>query len=600
MTKMRRTLLCFLLMATVGVLAAHAQDDPAPPDPALLTDPFLQLPTEDSVNVVWFTEFAGAAPHTVTLEDGTTITAETKQMSRTSEDASSFIWQQEQRGMIYDRVTMRPIWRHEATVTGLTPGERVGYTVTSVHDDGTELTSDLFTLAPLPEPGQPLNILLTSDHQNKPMTPANLQMVEQVYGAGGIDAVFFAGDLVDFPDRAAEWFDYGDGGGFFKSLQGRAELGIEWYGGTNVFNGGEIIQHAPLFPAVGNHEIMGRYVEAGSAINQQFNRPRPRSVAADLYEAQRGFFPDDNPGDKVAFVQDNSFNTVTYEEIFTLPDESPGGEGYYAVAFGDVYLISLHATRIWRPPSMDATVFSKYSEPGAELDNPGSWGFGSFIFEPISEGSEQYTWLADQLQSEAFQQAPYKVVMLHHPIHALGGNVVPAFTDPVQVAERDENGNITAIRYEYPMDANFLVRDVEPLLQEAGVNLVLNGHNHVYNRFRDVAGVHYLETSNVGNSYGAFVDETTPRDSVPPQPDLFSEEYTLGGDPYGLLPIVPTIAPMTDENGEPLPYIASNKLTVFSVLETETGTVRSYYYDTTLDPEEAEIVLFDEFTLLGD
>jgi hypothetical protein len=37
-------------------------------EPKLLTDPFLQLPTEDSVRIVWFTEFAGQK-HFITYDD---------------------------------------------------------------------------------------------------------------------------------------------------------------------------------------------------------------------------------------------------------------------------------------------------------------------------------------------------------------------------------------------------------------------------------------------------------------------------------------------------------------------------------------------------
>ncbi len=589
---MKPTLL-LLIALTLTVGAVYAQD--AAPDPALLTDPFLQMPTDDSVAVVWFTEFEGS-DHTVTLADGTEVAAVTLLMSRTREDAGSWVWQQEERGLVFDRITPRPIWRHEAVVTGLTAGERVEYSVSSTADDGTVLESDTFTLAPLPQPGQPLNILLTSDHQNKPMTPANLQMVEQVYGEGGIDAVFFAGDLVDIPDRAGEWFDYGNGGGFFKSLQGRAELGIEWYNGTITYNGGQIIQHAPLFPAVGNHEVMGRYSESGGSLNEQFGRPRPRASAQQLYNANEDYLnPDGDQAVREQFLLDNTYNTVTYEEIFTLPDDSPGGETYYAVAFGDVYMISLYATRIWRPADMSGALMGKYSEPLFELDNPGNWGYGSFIFEPIGAGSEQYTWLAEQLESDAFHDARYKVVMLHHPMHTLGGNVVPAFTDPVRVVDRDENGDVIGIRYEYPNDANYLIEDVQPLLQQAGVDLVLMGHNHVYNRFVDDAGVHYLETSNVGNSYGVFTDTTAPRDSVPPLADQFTQEYITTGDPYGLEPVLPSIAPQPDADGNPQPFITSNKVTVFSVFETESGMVRSYLYDTT-DPD-AEVVLFDEFAI---
>lgn len=73
------------------------------PPVALLTDPFLQFPTPTSVQVVWFTEFAGLQ-HFVTY--GTNLQqraiATTTQLSRTREDAASHL------STPYSMVTRRP------------------------------------------------------------------------------------------------------------------------------------------------------------------------------------------------------------------------------------------------------------------------------------------------------------------------------------------------------------------------------------------------------------------------------------------------------------------------------------------------------------
>jgi hypothetical protein len=52
---------------------------------------------------------------------------------------------------------------------------------------------------------------------------------------------------------------------------------------------------------------------------------------------------------------------------------------------------------------------------------------------------------------------------------------------------------------------------------------------------------------------------------------------------------------MTDEAGQPLPYLASNEITAFSILDTASGAVSSYYFDTR-QPDSA-VVKFDEFQL---
>lgn len=182
------------------------------------------------------------------------------------------------------------------------------------------------------------------------------------------------------------------------------------------------------------------------------------------------------------------------------------------------------------------------------------------------------------------------MVMLHHPPHSLGDNIVPAYTDPVQVREVNADGSIKSIRYEYPKEADYIIRDVKPLLESAGVQLVFYGHSHLWNRFVSPSGMHFLETSNVGNSYGAAVG-----DKKRPVPDGFNKEnYPVTGDPNGLEAIVPTIAPLMGEDGKPLPYVASNEITAFSILDTGTGTVSSYRFDTV---EESEVVKFDEFRL---
>jgi len=102
--------------------------------------------------------------------------------------------------------------------------------------------------------------------------------------------------------------------------------------------------------------------------------------------------------------------------------------------------------------------------------------------------------------------------------------------------------------------------------------------------------MHFLETSNVGNSYDAAIGER--KRSVPVG---YQEEYVATGDPNGLEPVVPMIAPLLDRDGKPMPYIASNDITVFSIFETATGTVSSYRFDTR-EPG-SKVVKFDEFKL---
>ncbi|MEO1430007.1 MAG: metallophosphoesterase family protein [Cyanobacteria bacterium J06633_8] len=541
---------------------------------SLLTEPFLQSPTKNSVRVVWFTEFPGNQNIVAYGENlNQTVEATTIKLSHTREDQKSRVGEQTEDKQVYQKPVQRDIWRHEAEVTGLELGEEVDYQVMSKPKNGGEAKSKVYNLASAPQLGKPLKILLTSDHQLKPMTAANLQKAKET--VGDIDAVFMAGDLINIPDRASEWFDDNRGGAFFPALQGRANYEIDKNGVKTTYTGGEILQEAPIFTAIGNHEVMGRRGKSEN-LNGEYRDAIPRAVAKNLYDESS--------------VKANSFNTDTYEEIFTLPESKSGGENYYATTFGDIRLVVLYATNIWRVPSLEPDAKGKYREKQADFKNPEQWGYGQHIFEPIDKGSAQYNWLVEELNSPEFKQAKYKVVMVHHPVHSLGNNIVPAYTNPVQTIEKDDSGKIINIRYEYPLKEDYLIRYIVPLLEENNVQLVFFGHSHLWNRFQSESGVNFLESSNVGNSYGAFIGDKKRN-----VPEGYKKQYIEVGDPNGLEPIVPSIKPLIGEDGKPMPYIASKEITAFSILDTGKGTVSSYYFDTT--KPESEVVKFDEFKL---
>lgn len=581
-----------LLVLAYGLLLWRFLDPPSPMTvPQLLTDPFLQLPTQNSVRVVWFTEFAGSR-HTVEYGENLQLTAvaRTTKLSRVREDAQSRVGEQAEDGQIYQLPVNRDIWRHEVEVTGVLPGECLPYRVTSIQEDARSTSSNRFMLCPLPIAGTPLKILLTSDHQLKAMTAANLQKVVETIGT--VNAIFFAGDLVDVADRASEWFDNSASNAFFQCLQGRANYELERNGTKTRYRGGALIQSAPLFPAIGNHEVMGRF-SMDKPLWEQFNDPIPRQIAASLYaQVAQQVNPVNDPVLQQAWLKNHSFNTDTYEELFTLPTESPGGKKYYAITYGDIRLISLYVTNIWRVPSLDAAARGRYRERDQDLNDATQWGYGQHIFESIVPGSPQYEWLQSELNRPEFQQAKYKIVMFHHPPHSLGDNIVPAYTDPIQAIDYLFEGQVKAVRYEYPLEADYLMRDVVPLLEAAGVQLVFYGHSHLWNRFVSPSNMHFLETSNVGNTYGAYTFTNNKRRPIPIG---YAQTYAAMGDPNGFEPVLPSIAPLLDAADRPEPYIASNDITVFSILDTGTGTISSYRFDTR--QPDSEVVKFDQFQL---
>jgi len=599
-------------VAHTGSAAATHVSAVAVGDLELLTDPFLQTPSTDAVHVVWMTEFAGD-DHVVLTGDGvdalsadalaaiagggqapagiTAHRAVTTQLSRVAEDAASYL-PEGVRPSAQDGVVARDVFRHEAVVRGLAPASQTPYRVVSAR--GEELgASATFRLAPAAWRGEGQRILLTSDHQAMVNTPANLQVAAATIGP--IDAVFQAGDLVNVPDRASEWFDDTRGSAWFPVLQGRggrtATNGLQ-------YSGAPIIQNAPLFSAIGNHEVQGRI--SGATSLGGGNNSVPREVAETAYEAVAAQVnPTGDPQVRARWIEDNSFSTTTYEEILTLPESRTGGETYYAATVGDVRLVTLYSTRMWRGTANDAdpaarTSTSRYQEAAGTLDDPLAQGYGEFIYEGLDTGSAQYAWLLEELQSPQFQDAQYTVVMMHEGPQGLGDNIAPAFTDPERIEERDAQGNLVGVRYEYPAEQNVLLTDVQPLLEEAGVDLVYSGHSHLWNRFMADSGTVFLEASNTGNSYGAFHPLSGRSRPVPGAP-WDASNYPAQGNPGGLEPLLPTGTPLTDAQGTPLPFVQSNDHAVFSVLDTGLGQVTTWVYDLRT-PDVAPVVL-DEFPL---
>lgn len=593
----------------------------------ILTDPMLTGPGADSVSVVWYTEFPGDR-HEVVYGDGLrqTVAATTRRMTQLFEDSGSQIagrpLPEPAEG---EAVVDRRVYRHEAQVTGLEADVRVPYFAVSVVN-GVEFKSRVFTLQPLPSRDRPVKLLLTSDQQNRAMAPANFEKVVETVGK--VDAVLFAGDLVDTPNRASEWFDRDNEGrpAFFPSLQGTFN---QLFPG-HAYRGGEILQHAPIFATIGNHESPGRFDRADS-LGTMDNEPRPRWFAEWQWE-QLGVVGQSEMGmSREEFIRARSFDHVTYYEMWNLPTNEVAGEdpeNFYALRYGNVSLISMNVSRVWRNWNNGFTNDGrgKFAEPAGTVNDLDTWGFGDMFFADYGPGSEQRIWLGQQLDSSDFETADYSVVLTHQTMFGHGDNAVPVMANPearitftdgrapivttfptdgstwAQIVEAAENQLIESVHYRYPRSDD-LWMGVEAELLDEGVNLVVAGHSHVWSRtYVDTNdGSHrlnYLETSNVGNTFGPtvnFNNRVRWATQFYPDPDTNETrdptfwdpaDYARIGDPQGRPDVVPSRVPAVDvmrdiEGGpEGLPFISSNRVTVFSILDSGDGTVRSYAHDT--------------------
>lgn len=617
------------------------------PGRGILTDPYLQAPGPDHVHVHWLSGIA-AGRHVVLVGppgDSATPTAppharrvpaDTARVARLFDDAASPI--PTPSGLAERQV----VFRHAARIDGLTPGARYPYWIRSTGADGRTHDRGPFTLRAAPPADAAVTLLLTSDFQQMPNALVAYQHAAALYP--GLDGVLFAGDLVQHPRRASDWVSGHVAGAqaadprpaFFDALQGR----YHDVQPDAPFVGGALLQSAPLYPAVGNHEVSGRFrlnapvpdTDRTVDIAAMYNDPQPRWFAA------RDHAP--------AALPDASHDFDTYRALFRQPASGDPAEGYYATRIGDVFLVTLNVSRIWRRTIAGHPQQSgKYDEGQAVLHDPDRWGFGEFLFTRIDADAPQVAWLRDVLDSPAARGATYRVAMLHQSAFGLGANSVPVLADPVWTLDATTPdgghvqkrltfptdpaarralfdaevapliGRLTALRYDYPRDADLFATVLDPILQAGGVDLVLTGHSHIWNRFRS-GDMHLLETSNAGNCYGAFW--TGPdgqpwqgrlRDDAPRHQWFWSEvaaglrdpdDYPRTGDPQGRMPVMPTIFnPMLDhgESAVPTPFVCSDRLSVFSVLDSAAGEVRSYVIDTA-DPD-APARAFDRFALDG-
>lgn len=144
----------------------------------------------------------------------------------------------------------------------------------------------------------------------------------------------------------------------------------------------------------------------------------------------------------------NHDSTSLYKSIFYLPDNGPENykETFYSFDYGEVHFTILDSNEM-------------------ESANP-----------------ELVDWLKRDLSTTG---AAYKIVMFHHPAYSA-------------LADDEANTRMETIRTTFV-----------PVMEEEGVNLVLNGHQHVYMRTypilngkRDEKGIVYL----TGNSSGKYYE----------------------------------------------------------------------------------------------
>lgn len=148
----------------------------------------------------------------------------------------------------------------------------------------------------------------------------------------------------------------------------------------------------------------------------------------------------------VAGNHEGVHSNYTYQKLFALPDDAPGGlsgEEFYAFDFGDIRFLMLDSSFL--------------TEERKASMGDGKWQ---------AEEERVERWIR---RESADCQKPWLAAVIHHPVYGM----------------HDEDTVSPQIR-----------RLWAPLLETGGVRIVFSGHQHLYQRTRPIHGVVYL----MGNS----------------------------------------------------------------------------------------------------
>jgi len=202
-------------------------------------------------------------------------------------------------------------------------------------------------------------------------------------------------------------------------------------------------QDAPLFNVNGNHELQSGWLVDGTDQN----------VAAWAIKSRLAHFPNPRPN---YFY---SGNTLFHQYI-------PQGlvENYYAFVWGPAFFVIL-----------DDYLYSQ-AEYG--------W--------PVTLGYEQYNWLKGILQSPSARYAKYRFVFHHHISGSDRGGI--------ELAENYEWGGYTPKTETFPvkswdfekMRPGWGNKPIHQILVENNVNVVFQGHDHLYTKQDHPDGIVYV------------------------------------------------------------------------------------------------------------
>lgn len=206
---------------------------------------------------------------------------------------------------------------------------------------------------------------------------------------------------------------------------------------------------------------------------------------------------DDAFGIGVGDLVGNGSSESEWRMFFNILGTSAAQRPYYLVAGNHDYdgyyddLVPQHYNRLVGGTSYQSWTYSNCAF--ISLDPNERFPIG------IPEGSQQYNWFMEQLQSDQWKSATWRFVFIHQPPYSQGW-----------------------VGYE----GDEVIRDLlEPLIESSKIDFVISGHTHDYERLTKLYGKHQTTFLVVGGAGGPV---EPPESSPVPKMDTVIKQHHMG------------------------------------------------------------------------
>ncbi|MCA1616442.1 MAG: metallophosphoesterase [Acidobacteria bacterium] len=229
---------------------------------------------------------------------------------------------------------------------------------------------------------------------------------------------------------------------------------------------------------------------------------------------------------ELADVMINYRRAFPYEFVLMMGDNMYGGEKPedFRTKFEDIYRpllddqVKFYAT-LGNHDESNQRFYENFNMKGEEYYRLRKGNVAFYSLNSNYMDKRQLKWLEDQLAKEG---AEWKVIYMHHPPYSSGG----------------KHGSSVKLR-----------QVVEPIFLKYGVNVVLAGHEHFYERTKPQKGIHYIISGAGGKLRAGDVKDNSP---------LTAKAY----DRAGLIPRPASFSARLQQlkKKPPRPYFAARRL----------------------------------------